>query len=203
MINKFLGKKAQSSGIGSLIIFIAMILVAAIAAGVIISTGTILQSKSLQTGHKAKESVSSGLKLLEVYATDGLEGSLDNFYVRTQLMAGSSGFDLNEMVFMLNTQDESYTMRYNDTVAQCDPTHIADDSFNVQFTRNGTRKKDSSYNYTNYLLPGDTIKICFHAQNIQEGERILMLMIPKNGQKLYYETVTPFTFTSKYETLYP
>ena len=61
-------------GIGTLIVFIAMVLVAAIAAGVLINTAGFLQSKSEATGQQAGEQVTNRLQILQ---TTGVKTAKD------------------------------------------------------------------------------------------------------------------------------
>ncbi|MFC6787115.1 archaellin/type IV pilin N-terminal domain-containing protein [Halobaculum halobium] len=60
-------------GIGTLIVFIAMVLVAAIAAGVLINTAGFLQSKSQETGQQSSKQVSN--RLQEVATVGNVTGS--------------------------------------------------------------------------------------------------------------------------------
>ena len=58
--------KKGAQGIGTLIIFIAMILVAAVAAGVLIQTASSLQSKSLDVGRQSQEKVTTDIDVVSV-----------------------------------------------------------------------------------------------------------------------------------------
>jgi len=60
-------------GIGTLIVFIAMVLVAAIAAGVLINTAGFLQSKSQETGQQSSKQVSD--RVQEVATVGNVNGS--------------------------------------------------------------------------------------------------------------------------------
>jgi len=58
--------KRAEAGISVLIVFIAMILVAAVAAGVFITTANVLQQRSLATGNEAQERISRGMEIVEI-----------------------------------------------------------------------------------------------------------------------------------------
>jgi archaellin len=93
--------KKAIMGIGTLIIFIATILVAAVAAGVLISTSGILQQRALITGQEARKKITNSIEVISILAQGNKsEETLNNFEILVRLDAGSDpiqlkGFDIS------------------------------------------------------------------------------------------------------------
>jgi len=96
-------------GIGTLIVFIALVLVAAIAAGVLINTAGFLQTQAQSTGEESTEQVSTNLVFLsttgEVEDDDGDPTGVNSFETTVQLGPGSSAIDLDDATISVFTDD--------------------------------------------------------------------------------------------------
>ena len=92
-------------GIGTLIVFIALVLVAAIAAGVLINTAGFLQTQAQSTGEESTEQVSTNLIFLSTTGTldEDANGEIVEFETTVQLGPGSSAVDLSETTISLFT----------------------------------------------------------------------------------------------------
>jgi flagellin FlaB len=95
-------------GIGTLIVFIAMILVAAVAASVIMQTAENLQQRAYAVGKQTIRDVSSGLQVIEVTGyTDVNKTKIQYLAISITPRAGSLDIDLNRTLLYLKLNNFS------------------------------------------------------------------------------------------------
>lgn len=112
----FKSNRKAEMAIGTLIIFIAMVLVAAIAAGVIIQTATALQNKALLTGERAKSQVGTGIQTILVYGEDGNDKDLESFFIKMKLSPGSDALKFEDMLLEIDTETASSDAVYGERI---------------------------------------------------------------------------------------
>jgi flagellin FlaB len=114
-LRMLLTEKNAAIGIGSLIIFIAMILVAGIAASVFIQTMNSLEQQALQSGQEAIKDVSSGLRVTQVSGyNNGSTISQIAIFLRTT--AGSDYIDLTYTYLSLSDTSKNVILDLNTSV---------------------------------------------------------------------------------------
>ncbi|MFO7678102.1 MAG: flagellin [Thermoplasmatota archaeon] len=99
-------------GIGSLIIFISMVLIAGIAASILIQTSTTLEMQSLNTGFQTTESVASGI-LIQAIEGYNSSGAIVRMAIEIKLKAGSPPIDLSTTVIEISDPNTKYVLEYD------------------------------------------------------------------------------------------
>ena len=200
--------KKADMGIGTLIIFIAMILVAAIAAGVLIQTATSLQNRALLTGDRTRGQVSTGMTTLLLYATNGSDGLVDDFRQKIKLSPGSDPVTLEDALLSFDTETVSGDYIYGGTNCTRAVT-CADDGYCFDAgNRNGTFTVrylvQGPNNQAGYIVRGDIIELCYAAPgSIGEDTKVLISFNPSRGTPLVIETATPNIMTAERVYIFP
>jgi flagellin FlaB len=198
-----MGKSVKGMmGIGALIIFIAVILIAAVAASVLITTGGSLQQKALITGAQTEESIASGIEAMTVVASDASASDstphrVGDFKIMVRLQSGSQGLNLNNTILTVDTETASHSLIYNTTIGS-DSTAPTTQAYVLYYIQNGTNHENG------YLNRGDVAKITFKVYpEIAENELVRLKMIPRVGTYTQIEFYTPDSMTQQSVSLWP
>jgi len=156
-------------GIGTLIVFIALVLVAAIAAGVLINTAGFLQSQAEQTGEQSTQQVSSQLQASQMYATTGDDGGtplvpiVSGVNVVLQLGPGSDPVNLNDVdvaVYVEGGSRQSGTLD-GSAFTSLDTSGVLDDGESVSIDLTSDSNYDGTPGITTELEGGEEIEVVF------------------------------------------
>ncbi len=170
-------------GVGTLIIFIAMVLVAAVAAGVLINTANQLQQQAQRTGSEAIDEVSSAFRVVDVYGqnTDD-EGTINNVTLKVTLAAGANPQDLNKTTVQVMSGD-------------------GEDNLNAENISEGIRPDDPD---VEFIEAGELIKFTINIDDIDDIEplgpqdTLDVNIIPKHGTPTYEGIKAPSAITTEY-----
>ncbi len=194
-------------GIGVMIIFIAMVLVAGIVAYVILSTGSLLEIQSGSTGSQTIKEVSSGLKVstIQGHNTSGL---IDKMVILITLRAGSPEIDLNGVLIELSDSDQKNVLEYS-SLFWVDGTTGLDNLFDVDAFPSVASEygvivlidDDSSCNQTTPVINrGDSVMLALNTTSIfggiGENVNIIGNVIPVEGAWSIIHFRTPSSFVN-------
>ncbi len=133
-------KKDEKGAIGIeiLIVFIAIVLVAAVSAAVLIQTVGYLQQKATATGRQTTQEVSSGIKVVKVLGNvptpKQSTSTVDYMAVIVEVNTGGQDIDLSNTRILLSNESKTVTLYYNatkTTKAFTDATNGINDIFNT------------------------------------------------------------------------
>lgn len=102
--------------LATLILFIALILVAATTVGILILSSESVSNKALVTAKDSTQDVGYGFQIVEAYAEDGSSGNdVDYVYWMLKVASGSDDVVINETMLELNLKNSSQTYTYEDS----------------------------------------------------------------------------------------
>ncbi|MHC1566745.1 MAG: archaellin/type IV pilin N-terminal domain-containing protein [Candidatus Syntropharchaeia archaeon] len=200
MEGEFIKDEKAQVGIGTLIIFIAMVLVAAVAAAVLIQTSGVLQQKSQETGTEAIEEVSSNIEIVNIVGHRASASTNDLEYVNltVRVMPGAGDIDISQVrISIQNKTSRTDNIQYHET-----------NLTSTTFTVTELRDEDNSYDTSNdnYVInSGDLVTINLKPSIDYPAREPMQIEInPEHGTAVIKELTTPASYGVKlYITLFP
>ncbi|NJD53743.1 MAG: hypothetical protein FIB07_12855 [Candidatus Methanoperedens sp.] len=200
-------------GVGTLIIFIAMVLVAAVAATVLIYTTGALQQKATKTSKEATQQISSNIVVEQVLGDRGeaingtMNQSINDLLIRLKPDVGTTSIDLRQVIVTIMDSTKRYDLNYSSEIYN---STNSTNATNTTYTAIAVRDEDSSFtNTTPVLNSGDLIEVQVSANSIQgislaPRKTFWLSLNQELGQAVNLEIATPNSFgVNRYVRLYP
>jgi len=174
-------------GIGTLIIFIALVLVAAVAAGVLVQTSGLLQAQAESTGEDAQSEV--GNQISVVSATGSVDTSNDNVEqvdLVVKKSAGSDPIDLSQATIEYTSGSASQTLTH--ATGDADATHFGTNPISISgdndvMSNNGDRV---TVTIDTEGIEGDTA-----SDGLAAGEEATLRIVDQSGATTIYGVNVP------------
>jgi flagellin-like protein len=171
-------------GIGTLIIFIALVLVAAVAAGVLVNTAGELQSRASDTGDDAQAQVSNQIDVVSATGEDtDADDSIETLRLVVKKSPGSDPIDLSAATIQYTSASDSATL-----IEGTNFTAAA-----VANTGNGDKILDNTEERAEI-----TIDLTSAASPLGEGAQAELEIVDQSGASTVYGVNVPDVMTGTY-----
>jgi archaeal flagellin FlaB len=206
-------------GIGAMIVFIAMVLVAGIAASVLIQTANKLEIQAMVTGQETTREVSTGLAVVDIEGQN-TGGIITEMTITVRARAGSGDIDLSQTTLELTDGTIKTLLTYDPTASQFNISTDSNGSIfasplwtagagltNEQFGILVLQDEDSSITATNPVLNrGDLVMLCVSTNSCFTGldprDDVQGLVSPEQGASGIFAFRVPSSLTEVVYDLY-
>ncbi|MCX9080702.1 MAG: hypothetical protein OIN83_00730 [Candidatus Methanoperedens sp.] len=202
---KILTNETADFGIGTMIIFIAMVLVAAVAAVMLIYTTGELQQKAMLTAKDAPSKVTTNIDIESVFGdrvnstVPGLQPGIQSLKIRIKPEVGTASMDLRQLIITSMNSNEIEVMKYSNI----------SNTLNA-FGAETIRDEDGSFTADFPVLnSGDLVDIEFHTFDYTKPilipkQTITLTINQERGASITLELAAPNSFgNDRYVKLYP
>ena len=161
------GREEGSIGIGAMIVFIALILVAAVASTIIIKTAEELQQRAEKTADDTRGDISGKVNVVDAFVNSSADLNVTSILTIMQLAAGADEVTSDKISYFITCGAADGVGIYTGTIDSQNGSMISDD----------TALNNSS------LDAGDTFDVVIPLTNCpsQIGDKVDMLIIVEGG----------------------
>jgi flagellin FlaB len=212
-------------GIGTLIVFIAMVLIAAVAASVLITTSEVYQQRARSVGSQTIKEVSTGFFIDDITGYTNVNKTLVEYLaLSVKPRAGSSDIDLSLLTvtvlyenLSVLTLDESLVVKVNTDNKSVFETPISsgssytilDNTTSIKFGVIAIHDPDNTVINTSGMNSGDRVFIIVNLSAILTGDgglptrqRISGKIQPETGSPAVYDLTAPAVYSMRIVDLY-
>ncbi|MDF9744656.1 archaellin/type IV pilin N-terminal domain-containing protein [Natrinema salsiterrestre] len=176
-------------GIGTLIVFIAMVLVAAIAAGVLINTAGLLQSQASSTGEDTQQEVANQISVVDAVGTTGSDG-ITEIRMTIKKSAGSNAIDLTSATVQYTSDTTSTTLVHDDDSASAS-------AFTTEAVGVGGGTQDNSLTSSEQRVTLTIDVASIEGTSLATGSDATLSIVDQSGATTVYGVTVPNTFGNK------
>jgi archaeal flagellin FlaB len=189
--------KRAEMGVGTMIIFIAMVLVAAVAASVLISTANKVREQAQNTGDQAINNVASGFVVQDVTGTvDPTFADMTDLTIQMRLQAGSPNMnmDLVSIQFVSGTTNNMLSFVAGSAAAAGGA--VAGTSYSANTTNT------NAWGTGNHVVQqGDMITVTITGLSLSYSAAATVKIVPAYGSSTLVSFVTPSYYNTEYVNL--
>ena len=182
-------------GIGAMVIFIAMVLIAAIAASVLVQTAGQIENQAARTGEQTKNEISTGVFVLDI-SGKVVNNKVENMTITIRLRPGSNDINLNNVALevadgtkkVLLTMNTSASWNFNTTL-DSDGQVFGTGAWNETANQFGVivlEDRDGSITFSSPVMnSGDLVTLCVSCTSCFNGldgnDRVFGKILPEEG----------------------
>lgn len=218
MRNSLFENRAASIGIGAMILFIAMVLIAGIAATVIIQTSSTLEQQAMTTGSETTSEVSAGLAICAIEGYAATNADISKLAILVRPRAGTESIDISGAFIEISDSDTKVILNYTSTYYSepdgLDNIFAANVFPNYGGTGDATRfgilvledADNSISSSTPVINHGDKVYLCINTtgvfSDIAKRTNVWGMVVPEEGAPGVIQFTTPGTYANSVMELY-
>jgi flagellin FlaB len=184
-------------GVGTMIIFIAMVLVAAVAASVLISTANKVREQAQNTGDQAINNVASGFVVQDVTGTvDATYASMTDLTIQMRLQAGSPNMNMDLVSIQFVSGQTNNMLAFVAGSSAAAGGAVAGTSYSANTTNN------NAWTSGNHVVQqGDMITVTITGLDLSYSAAATVKIVPAYGSATLISFVTPSYYNTEFVNL--